>query len=452
MKATTTTISKTPRTPTSEAPGANLEKEKEIAQLKQSVNNISNKELVIINPDAQGAGDDTLGAAIADLAQKEGGRVSIVKIDATDKKNTTKIMSFNTEKAPLESLNNPSFIVAPVGALATGNLKNNITSLCNKYNFQKESIFLIEEMDLLKKPEYSLELREKILEKTGFKKIESHRLGFHKESLGYIPLPSETISQIKERAATELSEFMAKIGQKTNKNDQVYVGYLGGGDASSSGLKTFISNTLHETEDGDYQAHYFIIPGDGTAEILMDFFMTLMLGEPGTNNNNLFRRADVSFISPEGELKQKGNFPLCGSGKRKINLFFSSRLPRNLFLDLIHLSKSGIMTGDQSLGEYISIKEEMPYYHQPDWKIPLSNGLRSMTKSRSVLDELDHRIIGRKSLEDPKPSYKLRKDGYSPSTQTLEQKEEWAKFNSDLTARKADDAIRKIVHQGWQNR
>ena len=79
--------------------------------------------------------------------------------------------------------------------------------------------------------------------------------------------------------------------------------------------------------------------------------------------------------------------PEHSANDRHINIHFINQIiPKSIFWYFIRLSTSGIMTGDNSLSEYMSIKNSLPYYEIQHWKSDFVNDLWEKAEDSGIKD------------------------------------------------------------------
>ena len=298
-------------------------------------------------------------------------------------------------------------------------------------------------MDVERNAKSHVLCHESYLRKNGCAQVESCCLGFQEGAIGYIPTDHQSLDLVKNRALSEISKLMDGYNMDISKKDNIHVGYV-----SSYGFLTsmmnFIINTLTETLNESARSHYIICLRAAKIEPVAEK-LKKSLEEKNKDKwhdgTALFKEARISILDTKS-CKTKELTGSKGKGKREVNIILSDSLPRNIFLDLIYLSRSGMMSGDQSLSEYISLKQEMPYLDQQPWKEPMVDALYRMVERKDLKEKIEKRISGSCShhsfLDALSPAHsetvKLSPQGES----------EWQKFNEKLSARRADAYIRKL--------
>ncbi len=406
------------------------------------------RDVVILNPYTQGGGDHALGNSISRIVLEEGGRASIVPINAENFSiDPHRNVSLSSNCHDIRELTNPIFIVAPVGILSTKKLGMVIDDVCLKFPFEKGKVLLLEEMDLLSGPNQSLTSREDMLRSKGFSHVTSYNLGFGSEGIGYLPVNEGTLNDVKGRADTEISNLLDGYNIDINKNSNMHFAYISD-DTQVTSAQIFISNTLTETKDDTADSNYVIVfrnYNDRIPDHLKDIFK-FKSEELGLNNPSLFGSANISYLEPQSG-KLEPLFKLDGDGLRNVNVVLTSSLPRNIFLDLMFLSKSGMASGDQSLSEYISFKGEFPYYNKQPWKDPLVAGVKDMAESygcADLTDKIEQMVVGRRPFSGA-IRYKFSPNSENTASKSPELKDAWKSLSDRLSSRRADVKIRNFL-------
>lgn len=369
--------------------------------LKSSVFNsgsFKGRDVLLINPFCNGQGDHALCNKIANIALDEGCRITISSVDAGDptKINYRHLSLQNKEQHDISALNNPIFVVAPVGIFPVEELLNYINQLCEKYQFPKQDIALIEEMDLLSLPSQELTYYKTTLEKFGFENINTKQLGFGMGSIGYLPTEEHTINIIKQRFEGELIKLMDSYNVSLMKDSYYYLAYISS-DLTIIAPQVFIANTLSETMSDDKDANYIIVLrqlNEHTKQELPKALKTILRTQNGKFDfPALFTKAKLFFAdSNSGNLE--GSIVITGQGKPNVNIVITQVLPNNIFEDFMCLSHSGMASGDQSFGEFLSLTGKMPYYDMQTWKYPLMEAIKDMG-GKELEDIITQKIVGR---------------------------------------------------------
>ncbi|MGY4730907.1 hypothetical protein [Burkholderia pyrrocinia] len=341
---------------------------------------VAGRDVILINPYCAGGGDHALANKIANIALEEGCRISIVP---TDSREMNKIagehhrnLSPGECEHDIDQLRDPIFIVAPVGILSTQKLKDRIEYICDKYNFAKNDILLVEEMDLLKSPSQALAPRQKMLRQIGFSGVEVKELGFCDGAIGYLPVDRATADEIESRFAGELTRLLDSYNLSPSKESNYHLAYISS-NAPVTSAEAFILNSLVETRDESKDSNFVMVIRDFERyERMMQLKLPEFLGVSNSkfNHSALFSKANLFFLDPNtGKLEKRKE--VTGGGQPAVNIVLVKSLPQNIFHDFMRISRSGMASGDQSLGEFLSITGKVPYYDMQPWKVPLVNAL-----------------------------------------------------------------------------
>ncbi|MBN3003110.1 hypothetical protein JW897_05105 [Chromobacterium alkanivorans] len=422
----------------------------------QSVQDFSGKsirgrDVVIINPFCEGGGDHALANKIANLALEEGCRVTIVPVSANgggESDSGQRNISLHGGGHDASSLSNPVFIVAPVGILTTEKLGETINRLCDQYQFPKGDIALIEEMDLLASPSQQLPERQELLQKMGFGKVDAFNLGFGKGAIGYLPVDPLTVNTVKDRFEGELVKLLDSCNLSLAKDSHYHLAYISS-DTCVTASQVFIANTLTENKGSGKNANYVMVLRqlDGYAKKVLPNKVSEILNLRSQQHDfpALFAKANIAFADPDtGRLEN--NMEIKGEGQGQLNIVFANALPQNIFHDFMCLAHSGMASGDQSLGEFLSLTGKMPYYDMQPWKQPLAEAVKEAGAElggAELKQAVAERIIGRQPFSG-RMAYQI--------VPNLGQTERSAELNHGLNAldtlistRTADHHIRALL-------
>jgi hypothetical protein len=282
--------------------------------------------------------------------------------------------------------------VAPVSILDVNELEKTLSDLFDKYKFSKQDILLIEELDLLTPDPDSLEQRETLLKKMGFSDVAACKLGFAQGSIGYLPIDQASMKKIKNRFEGELTTLLDSLNVTLDKESRYHLAYIS--YECIRAVKIFIANTLSENKGDVINSNYIMVTRSLCApdkELLKKVLGQLFSFKKNFYNFPvLFSKVTLYFSDPEtGKLKKE--LEVKGEGVRKVNVVFVKSLPENIFKDFMCLSHSGMASGDQSLGEFLSLTGKLPYYDLQPWKEPLAKALEN-TAEKLGGDELKREV------------------------------------------------------------
>ncbi|MGL4906475.1 MAG: hypothetical protein ACRC38_06980, partial [Plesiomonas sp.] len=326
---------------------------------ESSSKKIRERDVVIINPYCAGGGDEALAKKIANIALGEGcRRVTISSLDTRgDKTSNHKYQSYalqSEEPHHISQLNNPLFIIAPVGISAITDLAKHLTDICDEFKFSRKDIILIEEMDVLTRSDKKLINYAAMLKDIGFSDISMNRLGFGEGAIGYIPTDVKTINEIKKRFDGELIKLLDSYNVSLSSDNSYHLGYIST-NCYFSGMQVFIINTLYETAHDERNAIFImslrLLDHRRIPELIEVMTSTLTEKNDEFDYSALFSNATITVInSDDGNVSHNVNFAGCGT--KRINIVLTDKLPKNIYDDFLLLADTGMASGDQSLSEY----------------------------------------------------------------------------------------------------
>lgn len=379
---------------------SNINESNHINVSDSSLKNIRGRDVIIINPYSEGGGDHALAKRIANIALDEGCRVTISSFDAfsDDNKPGTTYRNYslhNEQPHNISDLNNPLFIISPVGIAKKEKLEAHIAGLCEKCKFQPADVILIEEMDLLSSPDQQLENYNNMLKQMGFTDVSAHRLGFSDGAIGYLPTDQKTVNDIENRFKGELVKLFDSYNLSLPKDSSCHLAYISS-DLYVTGAQVFIVNTLCETANDERSATFImslrqrdLITPHAIAEHIIDI---LELKSDEHDYPSLFSEATITVINADtGDIEHRQ--VTAGTGTKAINIVITSKLPKNIYDDFLMLADTGMTSGDQSFSEYLSIKEKIPYYDMQTWKYPLVTAIRTLG-GPELRSQIDSKIVG----------------------------------------------------------
>lgn len=405
------------------------------------------RDVVIINPYTDGGGDIVLGNKIANIALHDGCRVSILSMDNCNWQNQScrNLSLKDNQPHDISHLHNPIFIVAPTYLIPLDILQSRISKLCSEQGFKQQDILLIEEMDVLAKhdvlPRYTDELA-----KSGFENIKAYHLGFQK-GIGYLATDKHQIDTIKQRFECELTKLMDSYNVTLMKNDNYHLGYTSSNTPIDS-TQSFLANSLIETQHDNKNTTYFIVARTLDETLTEQYpvaIQSILSHHNGIfNYPALFSTMQLYFLgSQTGNLTK--SISLSGTGKRHINIVITQSLPKNIFDDVMCLAHSGMMSGDQSLSEYLSLKGTVPYYEMQPWKTNVAKGLHQHWAKYAQTHRVKHKILG-KYLDKEKvvSTYPfLSNENYQPLSISERQNDD--QIHQKIANQTANDKIREFI-------
>lgn len=335
------------------------------------------KEVVIINPTHNGYGDFELARKLEKLITSKGLQVAVISLAKkhNDENFTYSYENISGKPTRLES---KLVVIAPFSFCKPEALlqafKNNV--IIN----EKMKIVMIDEMEASSQhafPDYKREF-----EKIDVKHVYEEKLGFGENCIGYLPIEESECVAIKQRSKIELKRLFDSFNLNVDASAHYYISYLNS-DAKVTESQVFIVNTLYEVKENPSSVNYLFSLGkddwesdvkrisEGVCKILSD------LENADKDIANKFSKLNTILVDA---YKNKTFHTELQNRKGEgipINIIFmnSGQMPKNIWHNFIAMSKSGVMTGDQSLGDYLSIKKEMPFYEMQYWKWPLKQSL-----------------------------------------------------------------------------
>jgi len=424
-----------------------------------SLKSIRGRDVIIVNPCCEGGGDYALAKKIANIALDEGCRVTIASIDVVEKRgniNSDGYQSYSLQHDvvhDISKLSNPVFIIAPLSIADINKLKNSLQEMCDKFNFHSQDALLIEEMDVLVTKRKELSHYELMLRDIGFSNVSANRLGFDEGSIGYIPIDEKTISEIKYRFEGELIRLLDSYNMSLSAESRYHLGYISS-DCFGIGSQVYIANTLCETHD-DEQNAIFIMSLRQASMKNMSIVTKAIINAISSQDNDmgidypsLFSRASISVVDSDD-----GCVKICekviGTGTKQVQIVLVKKMPKNIYDDFLLLADTGMMSGDQSLSDYLTLKGTLPYYDMQPWKYPLVESIKKLAGDE-LESHLDTKIVGRTPfVGDMMYSFITNKDQAVSSQGQLKQKKQ---LNKTLSSRTATPYIREFIRASLNNR
>lgn len=396
------------------------------------------KSIIIMNLVMAGGGDYALGKKIKEIARSTQAEGMLFTVDAESRHSRIKTQEHFNPGKPV-NYTNPIIIVTPHSIMTPHILASVLKTFLYENKINATTIILIDEMDALRDNESNDLDYKAVLNHLGFKNIIIHSLGFSEKSLGYLPMPEQEVISIKKSAKQDVIKLLDSYNLSLPESCALYFAYLSS-DAEVTCSQVFIINTLIEEKDSQNNSAYVFVCREKNA-------ITRVL--KGLNNcfskppyNDLFSECHFSTMKDESTIMSHGN--IRGTGNKKIHICITTTLPSTTFKNLTSVSKTGMMSGDQSLSDYLSLKESLPYYDKQSWKEPLIDGLNARARElggEELFNKLQTMVAGRRPFTGT-ITFKLLTAG-DVSTPTL--KNSLLAFNKEIYARKADRNIREML-------
>ena len=396
------------------------------------------RSIIVMNLVMAGGGDFALGNKIKDIARSTQAEGMIITVDAESRSGSIKKQeNFNPGK-PL-NYTNPIIIVTPHSIMTPGLLAFVLQKFLYQYDINAKTVILIDEMDALRDDQSNDSDYKYALKSSGFRDVIIHSLGFSKKSLGYLPMPEQEVVRIKKSAKQDIIKILDSYNLSLPESCALYFAYLSS-DTVTTCAQVFIINTLTEDRDLRNNAVYVLVCRKQKAITrLLEKLKSLFSKPP---YNALFSECYISSMKDENTITSHG----CtrGMGNKKIHIVITTTLPSTIFKNLTSISKTGMMSGDQSLSDYLSLKERLPYYDKQSWKEPLIDGLKARAQEmggEELLNKFQSMVAGRTAYTGA-IAFKLLAPDDAP-TPTL--KNNLLAFNREVFARKADRTIRDML-------
>ena len=423
-----------------------------------SLKDIRGRDVIIINPCCKGGGDYALAKKIANIALDEGCRVTIASINTLETANydtSGKLRGYSLQDDvahDISQLRNPLFIISPLSIANIDKLKNSLNEMFDKFNFQPQDVFLIEEMDLLTRDGKNLIDFEVMLKDIGFSKVTANSLGFDEGAIGYLPIDEKTISEIRSRFDGELLRLFDSYNMSLSREANYHLGYISS-DCFKIGSQIYIANTLYELLNDTRNANFIMSLRQVNIETMPVVVKSIKNIITSQNNNmeidylSLFSKATISVIDSDD-----GCVKICekviGTGTKDVQIILVNKLPKNIYDDFLLLADTGMMSGDQSLSDYLTLKGTLPYYDMQPWKHPLVESIKKLGGD-GLKNHLKTKVVGRAPFIGNILYSFIENDEKSviPSD-LLEQKKQ---LHKTLTARIATPYIREVIRTSINN-
>lgn len=397
------------------------------------------KSIIIVNIVMAGGGDYALGKKIKDIARstQADGVLFTVSVKARSFK-AEREERFNPCKAV--NYNHPVIIVSPYSIMPPRALSSVLADLFYQLDIVFcDTVILIDEMDITRDYGSSDRDYEVALSNLGLKNIIFHSLGFSKKSLGYLPMPDQEVIKIQKSAKRDVINLLDSYNLSLPESCGLYIAYLSS-ETVTMGSQIFIINTLIEEMGSQNNSAYVLVCRDVNRISGLLVNIKSIFSKPPYND--LFSECHYSTVADEIKIISHGY--VGGTGNKKIHILITTTLPSPIFKSLTSISKTGMMSGDQSLSDYLSLKQRLPYYDKQIWKEPLIDGLKERASElggEELLNKFQSMVAGRTAYictlafkiltPDDVPTPALNKSLLA--------------FNREVYARKADRKIREIL-------
>nr|WP_304485981.1 hypothetical protein [Rahnella aquatilis] len=398
------------------------------------------KSIIIINLVMAGGGDYALGKKIKDIARSTHAEGMLFTVDANSKKFKPKSKEFFTP-GKVFNYDDPIVIVTPYSLMSPNTLSSVLADFFYQLNIVTcDTVILIDEMDVTRDLSTSSDRDYKIaLINLCLENIIIHSLGFSKNSLGYLPMPQQEVVNIQKSAKQDIIKLLDSYNLSLPETCSLYVAYLSS-DTVTTCAQVFIINTL--IEDGGFLNNSAYVLVCREKHSIKRLLKNLKGTFSATPYNDFFSECHYSTMADEIKIMSHGY--VRGTGNKKIHICITTTLPSTTFKSLTSMSKTGMMSGDQSLSDYLSLKERLPYYDMQTWKEPLIDGLNKRAHKlggEELLNKFQSMVAGRTPFSGS-ITFKLLAPDDVPAP-TL--KNSLLAFNKEVFAIKADKKIREIL-------
>lgn len=377
------------------------------------------RDIVLINPSMGGFGDIALGNKLAELALSQGSRVTLVR-PSHDPKSAHEIRHLapaGAEPHTVDQLQDPLIVSAPSSMTSGDWLKTLVDEVFGSQAPFRGDLALIDEMDLTREPEFDKSQRA-TLRKAGFRSLSVDRLGFAEGAIGYLPLSGPQIASIRRQAPAAIANFVDSLNADLSPRSPAFLAYVSAplhGHAETAAH--FIHHTLKALPAEARSATYLIVTGD-----ISDEDLSQLLDELGPCLREVkdidekparrFRHARIVALDPgaTSALREVGVEKGRGPGRRTrpdITIAVTRTLPSPVFRAALAQAEDVMTSGDQSLSEALSLRETLPFYALPEWKLSLRDAVRARAYrmgGESLERAVAVRFMGTHRTEVPKPS------------------------------------------------
>jgi hypothetical protein len=389
--------------------------------------------VIIINPIALGYGDKSLAVKLSRIIQLQNIKVEILPINIGVFENSpssseditqicTDIISENNELLASVAMtsNNVSLVVAPANLLFYNEREILINLIQTTYNYKKKTPVLINEMGTLLPKCYSL--------------------GFNEKELGYLPTSNKTVTHIAKNYKINVDNLIDSFQLTFNPNHLYFLGYLSSfiePIINALCMILFIQNTQAEHGADHSVSHYVLSYTDFTKDIIQEVEQKLGLFKLNYTFN--------LYQYNENNIKLIASFNTDKQYSRIINIYCGGMMPQEIFFSFIKASKDGMMTGDHSLSEYISLTGSFPYYQKHSFKELMVKSILDIAEQIGG-DCLKHyistKIIGFNKYETRLDFKRL----YKPLLDEIAQTDVKQKFEQAIAAKNAEPLLIKIFN------
>ena len=193
--------------------------------------------------------------------------------------------------------------------------------------------------------------------------IRFYTLGFNEDEIGYLPINKKTATHIAKSYKINVDNLIDSLQLTFNPQHLYFIGYLSSfidSKINALCIRLFIQNTQTEYEVDHDVSHYVLSYTDFTEDIALKVKKELEVFKlKYTFNFYQYNENNIKLIASFNTDKQYS---------RIINIYCGGLMPQEILFSFIKASKDGMMTGDHSLSEYISLKGYFPHYQKQFFK------------------------------------------------------------------------------------
>lgn len=358
------------------------------------------REVVIINPTYNGNGDFELAKKLEQLIASKGLQTTTISLKHNG--NVSCIDNYENILGKQKKRESNFVVVAPFSFCSPETL---IKIFKDNINFREKELKVMMIDEIQAASQYSFNAYKDQFQKIGVKHVHEEKLGFGKDCIGYLPIEESECMTINQRSKTELKKMFDSFNLNIDFSAYYYVSYLSS-TIKVTASQVFIINTLCELKENPSSVNYIFSLGEGDWESDVKRIakgVCSILSDLEDFDKDLARKFSKLNVILIDVYKNQTLHTQLQNRKEKgipINMIFmnSKQMPKNVWHNFIAVSKSGVMTGDQSLCDYLSIKKEMPFYEMQHWKWPLRQSLIDNAEEfggKELKEYVETKIFGR---------------------------------------------------------
>jgi hypothetical protein len=253
---------------------------------------------------------------------------------------------------------NTIVVVTPIKTDQIIEVVNFLKIIYDQHNLKKNKIFVFS--DTANQQIFDVRLFIKLIKK----QVSYNTLGLYKNQLGYIPLSSTEIQSLNNNNNLFIKLLCDSLNLDICTKDHFLIGYLNLENYITP-ILIFLHNSLIEFQSSlpislANRLNYIFF-----CEYKITSYELQTIVAECTNSQSIYyiEAKKINFYYYGDNLKLIVSSKTSSESTAIVNIFFTNKiLPENIFNCFIKLSNYGIMSGNNSLINYISIKQELPYY------------------------------------------------------------------------------------------